>query len=246
MDLLLCARNGNFLFCGEAKTIYLFPILIPMKTFILKITVFSTLLAMSFLVVFSLADGNSDPFYIRFTTPRQHSLILGTSRAAQGLQPSVINVLFSKAQIKNGIFNFSFNNPTSPYGATYFKSIQNKLQPNVTEGIYIVAVDPWSISSNTQDPNDSLNFPEMKLSLAKSKNVTCKPNITYLVNSYDELFFNIIVKKYQTSGKFVHNDGWLEVTFPMDSNAVGRRFDEQIKEYIKTNLPNFKYSDVQI
>ena len=216
-----------------------------MKAFLLQIALFIALLATSFLFVFSLADGNSDPYYVRFTTPKQHSLILGTSRAAQGLQPSVINDLFSKSGKKNIIFNFAFNNLTSPYGKTYFKSIKNKIKPNVTDGIYIIAVDPWSISSNTQNPNDSLNYTEMNLALEKIKHINLKPNIFYLINSYDEPFINILIKKRYSSGKFLHNDGWLEVNYPMDSVSVKHRFNDQINEYIKTHMPNFKYSNVR-
>jgi len=84
-----------------------------MKKFIIKTAIFSFLTLSCFLFVLSRADGNTDPFYIRFTTPKQASLILGTSRAAQGLQPAVINEIG-----KTQLFNYAFTLGQSPFGET--------------------------------------------------------------------------------------------------------------------------------
>jgi hypothetical protein len=53
-----------------------------------------------------LADGTSDDYYLKFSTPKQGSMILGTSRAKQGLIPSVLSEAIEGGDVK--LFNFSF------------------------------------------------------------------------------------------------------------------------------------------
>lgn len=82
--------------------------------FLHKIIIFSIPLIVIFAIVLGQADGYTDPFYIRFTTPKQNNLILGTSRAAQGLQPDVF-----KDILETDVYNYAFTVTHSPYGPTY-------------------------------------------------------------------------------------------------------------------------------
>ncbi|MEM6772188.1 MAG: hypothetical protein AAF597_16560, partial [Bacteroidota bacterium] len=59
-----------------------------MLRFVLKIGVFLLLLAIPLYCVLLQADGYTDDHYLKFTTPRQQHLILGTSKAAQGMRPA--------------------------------------------------------------------------------------------------------------------------------------------------------------
>ena len=65
-----------------------------MKKLLIQLSVLSVLVLVSFVLVLTRADGSTDPFYTRFTTPRQNNLILGTSRAAQGVQPGILDSIF--------------------------------------------------------------------------------------------------------------------------------------------------------
>jgi hypothetical protein len=217
-----------------------------MKKFILQVILFSTGVAVSILLVFLMADGNSDAIYMRFTSPQQQSLILGASRAAQGLQPSVFNELFAKEHKSNLFYNYSFTIMHSPYGSAYFNSIQKKMKPDVKDGIYIVTVDPWSISSTTSDPDDSLHFEELHLAVAKTNYVNFKPNLFYLINCYDEPYYTILSRKYKHPPQFVHNDGWLEVNVPMDSISANKRLEKKIKDSWLNSLPKNKFSEVRL
>ena len=91
-----------------------------MKKFIVNICLFLIIVLLTILGVFWQADGKTDPFYLRFTTDKQNSLILGTSRAAQGLLPEVLNSKLNR----DDFFNYSFTLGHSPYGPTYLKSIK--------------------------------------------------------------------------------------------------------------------------
>ena len=94
-----------------------------MKRFLKEITLFFIVLLSFIFFYFRInADGFTDPFYLRFTTKKQKNLILGSSRAAQGIQPQTL-----KSITNNKFYNFSFSNLHSPYGSTYFNAIKNKI-----------------------------------------------------------------------------------------------------------------------
>ena len=61
-----------------------------MKKFIGHIIILGLAIAASIGFIFSKADGYSDAFYLKFTSSKKSNLILGTSKAAQGLQPDVL------------------------------------------------------------------------------------------------------------------------------------------------------------
>jgi len=210
-----------------------------MRKFIIKSSVFSIVSLLFFLFVFSMADGNTDPFYIRFTTPKQESLILGTSKAAQGLQPDIFNKLCN-----TNLYNYAFTLGHSPFGATYLNSIKKKLKKESKSGIFIITVDPWSISSQSENPNDSISFKEVNRCLGNTIFVNIKPNIIYLVNNYDSKFYTILSKK-RGHNVYLHENGWLEVSVDMDSIKVNNRINTKIKTYRTEHLPAYKYSSLR-
>lgn len=212
-----------------------------MKKFLFQIGAFSLLLAVLYLGVFCLADGYTDAFYLRFTGPKQTSLVLGTSRAAQGVNPAVLNSVLQRKDL----FNYSFSVAHSPYGAAYFESIGKKLDPLTRNGVFILTVDPWSISCESEDPDDSLHFREWDLAVGKTKMVNMYPNIAYLIQSYDQPYINLLLQKKDTTIR-LHENGWLEISVPMDSLSVGRRTRQKIDHYKKNNLKNFKFSRLRM
>jgi hypothetical protein len=216
-----------------------------MKKFLIHILLFTVFLLISILFVFFIANGKSDSYYVRFTTPRQHSLIIGTSRAAQGLQPAIFNEIIYKDKAHH-FFNYSFSLFDSPYGYAYYESIKKKLDPKTTNGIFIITVDPWSLCSKTENPNDSANFMENNSFISKTQYVNLNPNIPYLVKSYSEPYISIIRKWKQPDGMYVHTDGWLEIDASMDSSSVAKRLNDKIGDYRKNYLPFYKFSSVRL
>lgn len=217
-----------------------------MKKFLIEVLLFSSLLLMVVLAVFFMADGKTDSYYTRFTTGRQHSLIIGTSGAAQGLQPEVFNEIIFKNK-EHSFFNYSFSLDDSPFGPAYYESIKRKVDPTVKDGIFIIAVNPWSLASNMQNPNDSLNFPENKRFIGKTKFVNLYPNIPYLAASYGEPYINIIRKWKSTNiDMYLHKDGWLQIDAPMDSEVVAKRLAAKIKDYQENFMPVYKFSEVRL
>jgi len=206
-----------------------------MKKFLIQIIIFSSIsLSFLFFILYR-SNGNTDPFYLRFTTPLQKNLILGTSKAAQGIQPSIL-----KKNLNENIYNYSFTIAQSPYGNSYMNSIKKKLDPNTKSGIFIITVDPWSISSISDYPNKESTFREIKNCVATTKWVNIKPNIPYLLkNNSERLYKNLINKK---SNVFLHNDGWLEVTVDNDSLKSIERRKLAMDRFILNSYNNYKFS----
>lgn len=221
-----------------------------MRRFIKNVILFSILPLCLIVLSFFLADGTIDSFYLRFTTPKQSNLILGTSRAAQGLQPQIIDSVLKQNGFEYKLFNYSFTLAHSPYGPVYFQAIKKKLDEQAKNGIYIIAVDPWSISSNTKDPNDSMAFEENKLCLAKTKHVNGNHlNIDYLINSYSQPIFSIYIHKIKNLLRepttVLHKNGWLEVSVSMDSAQAQARLKNRIKEYTASFVPYYHFSSLR-
>ena len=206
-----------------------------MSKFIIKTLVFSFIILVIFLLICSKADGYTDPYYVRFTTPKQNSLILGTSRAAQGLQPKIFNAILNEK-----ISNYSFTMAHSPFGATYLNSIKKKVNPNAKNGTFIIAIDPWSLSSFTEMPEDSLSFRELKLALNHTPLVNVNPNVFYLMNSFNKKYYKILAHK--KTRMFLHKDGWLEVNIKLDSTDFLKTIADKEKMYREQILPIAQFS----
>ena len=118
-----------------------------------------------------LADGTTDDYYLKFSSPKQSSLILGTSRAKQGIIPSVLSSSIENVDYQ--MFNFSFTLKSSPFGLVYYNAIKQKIDLESKDGCFIVTVDPWSISEKICDLNKS---PDSLSVLLGISDFTSKPN----------------------------------------------------------------------
>lgn len=210
-----------------------------MKNFIKKTLLFIIPIFISILSISFLADGYTDPFYIRFTTPKQKNFIIGTSRAAQGLQPEIFNNI-----LKTDMYNYAFTIEHSPFGKVYYESIIKKHNKD-KNGIFIIAIDPWSISSFCKNPNDLTQFRENELCLDNTKNVCLYPNFEYLYKNLKGKYKDMLMPP--SKNMFLHNNGWLEIKdIPMDSISVNKRILSKIKTYRTEHLPYTKFSQVRL
>lgn len=206
-----------------------------MKTFILKTTLFCTV---NLIIIYCLTltiDGYSDPFYLRFTTKKQSSLILGTSRAAQGIVPIII-----KDSLNIDIFNYAFTVAHSPYGPVYLESIKRKLDSTSNNNLFILAVDPWAISSWCKESDNINQFRENKLFLSYIKNVNSSPNFEFIYK-YDQSPYTLFFKK---TNMLLHNNGWLEVK--IDKDKISKKSIIKKEEtYRQKHLPRTRFSTVR-
>ncbi len=221
-----------------------------MKKFLIRFSGFLSLAALAALLciglLFSVADGHTDAHYLRFTSPLQQSMILGNSRAAQGIQPSVLKNILHK-----DFYNYSFTFNISSFGPVYYRSIARKLDPHTKDGIFIIAIDPWSLASQTEDPNDTANFRETKERLYQLENVSSKPNIEYLATHYNDAFYKIlfnqsILNKRIFNAMEVQEDGWLDVDLKLDSLAFEAKVPARRDLYLNEHLPISKFSEARL
>jgi hypothetical protein len=169
--------------------------------------------------------GGVDAFYGRFTSPPAGSLVLGTSRAAQGIRPAVLTARLG-GQFEGPLLNYAFTLTHSPYGPAYLRSIQRKLRPETKNGLFIVAVDPWSLSLT--GPEGA--FPEDNSFIGQLHQVSQNPNLAYLTHYQTKPLYRLPLD-YATATERLHPDGWLEVNIGTDSAQVRARTARKLQDY---------------
>jgi hypothetical protein len=215
-----------------------------MGSFLYKVCVFGLPLLILMVIVFMLEGGYSDPFYLRFTTPKQSSMIIGTSKAAQGLLPSILESELH-SQFKMPIYNYAFTLAHSPYGQAYFNSIKNKLDQTGNNGVFILTVDPWSISQKALRNDDESSLDENGRFIAEIDYVSMSPNFEYLLKFYPDPYYHILWRRFKPTHQRLHDDGWLEVTVKMDSSSIKRRKENKLKSEMYSNPGEYRFSEIR-
>lgn len=176
--------------------------------------------------------GMTDYAYKRFTSEKQASLIIGTSRATQGIQPQVVNRFLSNKQFDLPIYNFSFTIGDSPFGEVYFNAIKKKLKKNKNNSLFIIAVDPWSLSLIDEEIYKGIPSREDDNCLNMIRFISIKPNFEYLFRYFhptiDPSWWSVFVS---SPVGHLHDDGWYEVNYKMDAVAVKKNIREKLTVY---------------
>lgn len=182
-----------------------------------------------------LRRGYVDAFYARFAAPAAGSLVLGTSRAAQGIKPGVLAARLG-GRYAGPWLNYAFTLAESPYGPGYLSSIQRKLAPGTRHGLFVLAVDPWSLSlPKTVLAKQPLVFPEANSMVSQLRDVSQNPNLDYLAHYLHKPFYQLLLDA--NSARVVerlHPDGWLEIALPppsVDTALLRRRTAEKLATY---------------
>ncbi len=213
-----------------------------MKKLLINITVYLLLMFILIMAVFYSANGSSiDRLYLKFTTNKKNSLILGTSKAAEGLQPKIINEILGR----DDIYNYAFTLDHSPFGPAYLRSIYNKLNKSNKDGVFIITVDPYSISIEKGKTDKSINFKENEYAVGMITNVNTFPNYDYLIHHYPHQYFYLLAPNIKLQNpQILHNDGWYESNLSMDEKMVEFRTNENVSNYTRL-AHDRKYSEVR-
>ena len=169
--------------------------------------------------------GGVDAFYGRFASPPAGSLVLGTSRAAQGIQPAVLAARLG-GQFDGPLLNYAFTLTHSPYGPAYLASIRRKLRPEVRNGLFILAVDPWSLSLTGPEGV----YPEDNSFIGQLRQVSQSPNLAYLARYQTKPLYRLPLD-YATAVERLHPDGWLEVRISTAPAQVAARTARKVQDY---------------
>jgi hypothetical protein len=176
-------------------------------------------------------DGYTDDFYRRVASPRQPSLILGTSRAAQGIVPQEIDT--RSLGFAGPLFNFAFTSANSRYGRAYLEAIRRKLSPSSASlpGLFLLEVSPLSISTDKAAPE---HFPEDDVFLAKLHSFSLDPNPEYPFYAADrgyQILYRMLRRWRGSERLFLHEDGWLEVKPFTDEQRLAANLHEKLADY---------------
>lgn len=203
-------------------------------------------LCVTFVVVaLFLANGKIDQLYMKFTSPRQHSLILGTSRASIGIMPDLFTG--SDLDFEKPMYNYGFTFPVSPYGPAYLKAVKAKLDTNTKNGLFILEVNPGALSYDRTKGDKIESFRENGMLLDEMKTFNKKPNIEYLWNHYYDPYYKILINNLQRKTKhFTHEDGWIEITVPMDDFNIKRRQKSIIDQYSDYLENYYEVSEIRV
>jgi hypothetical protein len=192
-----------------------------------------------------LRRGYVDAFYARFAAPPAGSLVLGTSRAAQAIKPSVLAARLGQ-RYEGPWLNYAFTLAESPYGPGYLSSIKRKLAPGTRRGLFVLAVDPWSLSlpKDVQYHDSDFPrfrhfkvavFPEEKSMVSQLASVSQSPNLDYLAHYLHKPFYQLLLSTDTARVvERLHSDGWLEIALPPPTaNPVllQRRTAEKLATY---------------
>lgn len=221
-----------------------------MKSFLITCFYFVIPVLLALGAIGFLADGRTDPYYLKFASPRQGSLVLGISRAGQGLRPDIIDSTLGRQYPHAPLYNFSFTLYGSPYGKVYLDAIRRKLRPGTRNGIFIVTVEPFTLACLGFESPDEQGFRENTGMLATTQWMSTYPNFLYLANNYPKAYTCILTTRIENhysqddTGWQLHKNGWFEVNPPMDSTSVAARIKATEAAYA-AYLPHTTVSPVR-
>jgi hypothetical protein len=179
-----------------------------------------------------LFDGYTDDYYARVASPRQGAMILGTSRAAQGLVPAELDARALGASVP--LYNFAFASSLTRYGRAYFEAIERKLSPPAPgeRRVFLLEVSPLAISVDTTSADE---FPEQRTFIGKLTSFALDPNVEYpfyAARRGYEIIDRTVRRWRGRTRLFLHADGWLEVE-PVAVTSVEKNIQEKLVDYAR-------------
>ena len=192
-----------------------------MIRFLGKLLLFSFVLSATYLLlVHKLSQGYVDMYYPKFTQPGG-SLVLGLSRADQGIDPSLLQEELRPADFAAPFVNFASNQ--SYYGEVYLKAIRKKVPANVKNGLFILSVTPGSFTAPKKAGDRELVKMDEHTIMGKTGNFTTQPNYDYIMNCYGQALYNSLHTLTAWENLTTHEDGWNEVRMQSGEQEITKK-----------------------
>lgn len=183
-----------------------------------------------------LVQGQVDYFYPKFTH-QASSMIIGISRANDGITPSIIERNFGNQEISYPVLNFAFAHQISDYGPAYLDAIQKKLDPSTREGLFILEVNPASLSIRVHESDVSSEIEDDQSFITTIKRFNRHPNFEYVRKMYNHPLYKGFKKSRRIDMiRYTHDDGWQEVTKQFESYVVS---EEEVRHWKDLKLEEF-------
>ncbi|MCF7560783.1 hypothetical protein L3X39_09045 [Sabulilitoribacter multivorans] len=199
-----------------------------MKQFIKKIVIIILLVFTLFSFFLISYGGFIDSFYVKFTTPKASSMIIGDSRGLTGIRPDIINEELKNEGYELPITNYCFTIAQAPIGPLYRESILKKLKTNTKNGLFIISISPLMLLSENDHNNYKGEFVEAGLSPHNMQIVDMNPNYEYLIKNYSSFHFKAFLRK----NLILQKNGWLQDNnLPSTEADYKKRRDWWINSY---------------
>lgn len=208
-----------------------------LRNLIIKFIVFSVIIAgVYFFAIWQLAQGQVDYFYSKFTH-QAGSMVIGISRANDGIVPSVVEQNFGNDKIDYPVLNFAFTNQISDFGPVYLNAIKKKILPGTKNGLFIIEINPGSLSILKSQPDTESTILKDQSFLTKLRSFNKHPNFEYIREMYSHSLYKGFKKNRRIDVmRYCHADGWQEV---MQKNEYYEVSDEEIAEWTEGKLNEF-------
>lgn len=207
------------------------------KRFWLKIGLVMLILFVLHAAMIPFVDGNFSLGLYKVSGPQQHNLIIGTSRIAQALKPSTL-----KEELGVDFLNFAIDASTTSYSIMYNNAIREKIDPNTKNGVFILSLDPWTLSRAHDPKTKEIIYTENESALGKLYTFNPPLNIEYLYRDCNTGWGNILITNLRNNSTVNgHRDGWVEVTRPTDKAFVQARKESKLKAR-RAGLENVSFS----
>jgi len=157
-------------------------------------------------------------YYYAKVTHEGKSLIIGTSRASQGLIP---DSLMKGTKFDGPMLNFAFSSFESAFDEGYYNAIKEKLDDNIKNGLFIIEIDPAAIYINESMP--------LSKKLSGQIIFHGNPNYEYMYRNINPFYKIIEQRNFRDDKSIQHPNGWMEVTLPLDSMSVKSRGEVKLK-----------------
>lgn len=155
-----------------------------------------------------LAKGYVDPNYNKFTQ-EAGSLIIGLSRANEGISPYIIEAeLKDYISFEKPLINFALNE--AHFGEVYYNAITKKTL-NSNNGIFILSISPGNFTAPLGLNGEKTFEFDKRLSIGKINNFTSAPNYDYIINNYETSLYNTLHNLDMWNHRTSHKNGWNEI-----------------------------------
>lgn len=173
-----------------------------MKKIVATIVLVSLCVSVSLFLILKKIESvssNDSIDYVKLSSSQQYSLIIGTSRAAEGIDPIAINKITQPVLQNKALYNFSFNLGCSPYGPSYFNCISKKLNSTTLKDsicLFLVAIDPWAVSNFRKEyQTKNTVFYEDLTFMGQIDQVYGTPNYDFLFSWFKKPLYSIFIPK---------------------------------------------------
>jgi len=176
-------------------------------------------------------------------------LILGTSRAAQGIDPLE---LAHGCELLSGGFNFAFNISDSPWSAQYATICVAQIEkaPEASLNYLLLSIDPWSLMPSTKSPSPWIDINDANLCIRAHRYALASEILPRVLGSSESNLATALVGRIKSSHHNpyrtrVTEQGWLPNKRYRNPEWAAEETQRHIANYRKTYPRNENWPSAQ-